>query len=116
MCWLLIGGVTLGARDQGCLGGSSGGTCVGKSVYRRNKERQEWAAGDLQWDVCLQKETEKGKNGQYLCMGPFMDPFYGLTSNFSCPYNLLWGDLQYHILSIHSLTSGLLSCLHLWLL
>jgi hypothetical protein len=34
--------------------------------------------------------------GSYLCVGTFilaLDPFYGLTINFSCSYNLLKGDL-----------------------
>jgi hypothetical protein len=71
-CWLLTGGLTLGARDRGCLGRSSGRNCVGKSVYRRRQR--------------------KAGMGGCLCMGTCilaLDPFYNLTSNFSCPYNQL---------------------------
>jgi hypothetical protein len=51
---------------------------VGKSVYRRQR---------------------KAGMGRYLHIEPFilaLDPFYGLTSNFSCPYNLLFGDFPIH--------------------
>jgi hypothetical protein len=66
MCWVLIGGLTLGLGTQG-LGRSSRGDRFGKS---------------------LQKETKKVGMGSYLHMQPFilsLVSFYGLTSNFSYP-------------------------------
>jgi hypothetical protein len=39
MCWLLIGGLTLGARDQGCLGGSREGSVSGTLFTEGDKER-----------------------------------------------------------------------------
>jgi hypothetical protein len=46
-CWLLIGGLTFGIRDLGCLGRNSGAPVLGSLFTEGNKERQEWAAGDL---------------------------------------------------------------------
>jgi hypothetical protein len=73
MCWSLIDGLTLGVRDWGWFRREQWGTCVRKSVYRRQR---------------------KAGMGGYLLMGLFilaLDPFNGLTSNFFCPYNLLFG-------------------------
>jgi hypothetical protein len=42
MCWLLIGGLTLGVRYLGCLGGSSGRPVSGSLFTEGEKERQEW--------------------------------------------------------------------------
>jgi hypothetical protein len=61
----------VGVRNQGCLGMSNGGTVSGSLFTEGHKESQEWAVN---------------------CMGPFLlalDPFYDLTSNFSCLYNLI---------------------------
>jgi hypothetical protein len=42
MCWLLIGELTLGARDQGCLGGSSKGPLSGSLFTEVDKGRNVW--------------------------------------------------------------------------
>jgi hypothetical protein len=62
--------------DQGLFRQEQWGTWVRKSAYRRRQR--------------------KAGMGSYLLMGSFflvLDPFYGLTSNFSCPVllNLLLG-------------------------
>jgi hypothetical protein len=69
-CWSLIGGLTLEVRDRVCLDGSSGGPVSESLFIKEDKERQESPHGAF-----------------YLGPGPF----YGLTSNFLCPYNLLLG-------------------------
>jgi hypothetical protein len=83
----------LGAREWGCLGRSSGGPVSGSLFIEGDKERQEWAAGQ---GICSRKSVyrRQRKAGMcgYLHVGPLimaLDPFYGLTSNFSCPYNLI---------------------------
>jgi hypothetical protein len=43
MCLLLIGGLTLGVRDQGGSGGNSRGPVSGSLFTEGDKERQEWA-------------------------------------------------------------------------
>jgi hypothetical protein len=52
-CWLLIGGLTLGVRDQDSLGRSSGGPVLGSLLTEGDKERQAWAVisawGLLSW-------------------------------------------------------------------
>jgi hypothetical protein len=49
---------------------------------------------DLCWESVYRKRQRKAEMKGYLHMGPFildLESFYGLTSNFSCPYNLLLG-------------------------
>jgi hypothetical protein len=72
MCWSLIGGRTLGVRDQSLFRWEQWGTCVKISVYRR---RQGKAGMDSRvsemWEMCSQKETKRGRNGQLSPHGAF---------------------------------------------
>jgi hypothetical protein len=79
MCWLLIGGLTLGLETQGCLGRSSNGALFHK--------------------VCLQRETKKGRNGRLSPMGLFilaLDSFYGLTGNFIICFEAISYSVSVH--------------------
>jgi hypothetical protein len=44
---VVIRGTHKGLGTQGCLGRSRRRICFGKSSYKGDKERQEWAAEDL---------------------------------------------------------------------
>jgi hypothetical protein len=78
MCWLLIGGLTLGLEQQGALFQK---VCLHSEKKKGENEQRGSIAGNLS------AEGDKGKvgMGSYLCMGPFilaLDTFYGLTGNF----------------------------------
>jgi hypothetical protein len=86
MCWLLIGGLTLGLGTQGCLGRSRGWVLFQKVCLQRetNKGRNGQQGIYSRKSVCRRRQR-RGRNGRLSPMGPFilaLDSFYGLKGNF----------------------------------